>query len=32
MRQKHYPEPVIEMASVTRTLNIGDNLPVAPCA
>ncbi|MFZ0394051.1 MAG: tetratricopeptide repeat protein [Terracidiphilus sp.] len=27
---KHYPEPVIEMASETRTLTIGDNLPVTP--
>jgi tetratricopeptide (TPR) repeat protein len=27
---KHYPEPIIEMASQTRTLCVGDNLPVAP--
>ena len=27
---KHYPQPVVEIASQTRTINIGDNLPVAP--
>ena len=26
---KHYPQPIIEMASDTRTLNIGDNSPSA---
>ncbi len=30
MDQKHYPMPVIDMASQTRTLVIGDNAPVAP--
>jgi len=30
MNQKHYPQPVIDMASETRTLNIGDNAPVPP--
>jgi tetratricopeptide (TPR) repeat protein len=28
--QKHYPEPVMEIASQTRTLCVGDNPPVAP--
>lgn len=28
--QKHYPEPVMEIASETRTLRIGDNAPVTP--
>lgn len=28
--QKHYPEPVVEMASETRTFKVGDNEPVAP--
>jgi tetratricopeptide (TPR) repeat protein len=27
---KHYPEPVLDVASQTRTLKIGDNPPVAP--
>ena len=27
---KHYPLPIVEMASETRTINIGDNLPVPP--
>jgi tetratricopeptide (TPR) repeat protein len=26
--QKHFPQPIIEMASTTKTLNIGDNKPV----
>ena len=30
MDQKHYPMPVIEMASEARTLTIGENEPVAP--
>jgi tetratricopeptide (TPR) repeat protein len=30
MEQKHYPEPVIDMASETRTFNIGPNSPAAP--
>jgi tetratricopeptide (TPR) repeat protein len=30
MDQTHYPQPVIEMASQTRTLCVGDNAPVAP--
>ena len=32
MDQKHYPEPIIEMASETRTINIGSNGPVKPSA
>ena len=28
--QKHYPEPVMEIASESRTLFIGDNRPVPP--
>jgi tetratricopeptide (TPR) repeat protein len=28
--QKHYPEPVMEIASESRTLFIGDNKPVPP--
>jgi tetratricopeptide (TPR) repeat protein len=28
--QKHYPEPVIEIATETRTLCVGDNKPVPP--
>lgn len=32
MGQKHYPEPVIDMASQTRTLYVGDNRPVTPGA
>jgi len=27
---KHYPQPVLEVASTTRTLNVGGNLPVGP--
>ena len=27
---KHYPQPVVEIASQTRTINIGDNTPVPP--
>lgn len=27
---KHYPEPIIEIASETRSLRIGDNPPTAP--
>ena len=30
MDQKHYPMPVVDMASQTRTLVVGDNAPVAP--
>jgi tetratricopeptide (TPR) repeat protein len=30
MDQKHYPMPIIDMASETRTLKIGDNTPVPP--
>ncbi len=30
MGAKHYPEPIIEMASETKTLNIGANSPVPP--
>ena len=28
--QKHYPEPVVDIASQTRTLHVGDNKPVPP--
>ncbi len=28
--QKHYPMPIVDMASQTRTLTVGDNAPVAP--
>ncbi|HET7104631.1 MAG TPA: tetratricopeptide repeat protein [Terracidiphilus sp.] len=28
--QKHYPEPIVDIASQTRVLNIGVNNPVAP--
>ncbi len=27
---KHYPQPIVDMASETRTLTIGDNAPAAP--
>jgi tetratricopeptide (TPR) repeat protein len=30
MAQKHYPQPVIDMASETRTFKIGPNTPVPP--
>jgi tetratricopeptide (TPR) repeat protein len=30
MDQKHYPMPVVDMASQTRTLVIGNNAPMAP--
>jgi tetratricopeptide (TPR) repeat protein len=30
MKEKHYPEPVIDMAAQTRTFTIGDNPPVPP--
>jgi tetratricopeptide (TPR) repeat protein len=30
MAQKHYPVPVVEMASETRTLTVGDNQPEKP--
>jgi tetratricopeptide (TPR) repeat protein len=30
MDQKHYPEPVIEIASQARTLCVGDNAPATP--
>ncbi len=32
MNKKHYPEPVIDMASETRTLAVGKNAPVPPQA
>ena len=32
MSQKHYPEPVVEMAGQTRTFTLGQNAPVAPGA
>jgi tetratricopeptide (TPR) repeat protein len=28
--QKHYPQVIIDMASQTRTFNVGDNAPVSP--
>jgi tetratricopeptide (TPR) repeat protein len=30
--QKRYPQPIIDMASETKTLKIGENLPMAPGA
>jgi tetratricopeptide (TPR) repeat protein len=30
MKEKHYPQPVIEMAGQTRTFAIGENAPVKP--
>jgi tetratricopeptide (TPR) repeat protein len=30
MKEKHYPEPVIDMAGQTRTFTIGDNPPILP--
>ncbi len=30
MDQKHYPEPIIDVASETRTFKIGENAPVPP--
>jgi tetratricopeptide (TPR) repeat protein len=30
MGQQHYPQPIVEMASQTRTLTIGDNQPAKP--
>jgi tetratricopeptide (TPR) repeat protein len=30
MDQKHYPEPVIDIASEKRTLSVGDNRPISP--
>lgn len=30
MKEKHYPEPVIDMAAQTRTFTLGDNPPVPP--
>ena len=30
MKEKHYPEPVIEMAGQTRTFTLGENDPVKP--
>jgi tetratricopeptide (TPR) repeat protein len=32
MNDKHYAEPVVDMASETRTFKIGENAPVAPDA
>ena len=32
MKQKHYPEPIIDMAGQTRTFAIGNNTPVKPGA
>ncbi len=32
MKEKHYPEPVIEMAGQTRTFALGENDPVKPGA
>ena len=30
MGQQHYPQPIVEMASQTRTITIGDNEPAKP--
>jgi tetratricopeptide (TPR) repeat protein len=30
MKQKHYPEPVVEMAGQTRVFNLGENGPAKP--
>lgn len=32
MSQKHYPEPVVEMATASRTVNVGENAPTTPGA
>lgn len=32
MGEKHYPEPIIDMATASRTLEIGENQPAAPGA
>jgi tetratricopeptide (TPR) repeat protein len=32
MKEKHYPEPVIDMAAQTRTFALGENVPVKPGA
>ena len=32
MNQKHYPEPIVEMAGQTRTFTLGQNAPVTPGA
>lgn len=32
MNEKHYPQPIIDMATETRTLKLGENLPAAPGA
>jgi len=32
MNQKHYPEPIVEMAGQTRTFAVGENTPVKPDA
>ncbi len=30
MGQQHYPEPIVDIASQTRTFHIGENAPIAP--
>jgi tetratricopeptide (TPR) repeat protein len=30
MALKHYPQPIVDIASETRTFNVGDNAPVPP--
>ncbi len=30
MNQKHYVQPIVDMATVSRVINIGENKPVAP--
>lgn len=30
MAKEHFPEPVVDMISVDRTIKVGDNAPVAP--
>ena len=32
MNQKHYPEPIVDMAGQTRTFTLGENAPVKPDA
>ena len=30
MNQKHYVQPIVDMATVSRVINVGENKPVAP--
>lgn len=32
MNQKHYVQPIVDMATVSRVINVGENKPVAPLA